>query len=536
MRSLFRLFSRMILKVTGIYMVSAFAGVLILDKLFGGWEFYLGMLVFIAPLLAWAETFMLVPKNLDWIMSLPISKRNVLVLHYMTSVFASVSNTVATFIVLIALALVKSDHQISLGKVASAAPAFVNESQVKASVVGMDVYGWMTVLLMLSFFHALAMSISRPVTTKRLYLNLWNHNVPAIRWGIRIGWLGVIGFSAAMREYFLSPFGIFFVATLVFLFLTTFNTSHALGIFRNQRRRWMTASAAIAGVQIAFLFTHAMTGVRSSEFNRRVASVMFLGPFSGGIARPDLGKLLEADIHADRVQELGEHFKKKFTDGGKIGLALANDVSFRRAIATKKNYEAVSATLSLFDPSMLTFEDLKVLFDKLQVVLPECRCEFNPAELLQAKVHWSEVEGLLKSNNEAAVSFALLWARYNGKPADGELVPAIERSLAKYSDTMKLSALKTLSVLEGHRYTFDHWVKSRGSANRSLSSKFDMKCSDWTPKTAAELSLDDAPALNFCIRKKAEPAQITELESLGWIEPPFDARERAVVRKILRVK
>lgn len=541
MRSLFKLFRRIILKITGIYTIGSIIGILALDRLFGGYEFYLGTLVFIAPVLAWAETFMLVPKNLDWLMSLPISKRNILVLHYGTSIFASVMVLLATVFVLIVLTLIKTDTHIShvsIGGFIHKAPALVPESKVGATMEGVDIYGWMLVLLMLSFYHALSMSISRPASTKRLYWNLWNHSNVAVRWAIRTGWIALIALAAIFREYFLAPFGIFVVTTFVFLFLTTFNTTHALGISHGQRRRWMISSAVVASVQIAFLFAHAEIGMRASSFDRRVASVMFLGPLSGGISKVDLEHLLEADLSSERIQELGEHYKKTYSAGKKIRTSQVPSLKLVDLLAKKKSYGAVINTVNLFDPSDFVYADLVAIFSKLQPLMAECHCDFPGYELLAAKLHWSEAIKLLESRDDLAVNFGLLWSRYRGKPMDAALVPVVQRGLPNYSDKAKLAALKTLGVLHGRRFSFNDWISERTSVKgRAVSSTvFDVSCSEWSPKPVTEITVEDAPALNYCIRQKADIAYVGEIEALGWIEPPFDLRARTVIRRIFKVK
>lgn len=540
MRSLFRLFRRIILRITAVYAVGSVIGVLALDKMFGGYDFYLGMLVLIAPTLAWFQTFMLVPKNLDWLMSLPISKRNLLVLHYATGVFASVMAIIATVFALIVLTLIKTDSQVSLDRFVSHAPALVSEAKIAPYMSGVDIYGWMTALLMISFYHALSMSISRPVTTKRLYWNLWNHVNPILRWCVRVGWLALIAAAALARDYALAPFGIFVVTTVVFLFLTTFNTTYALGVSHAQRRRWMAASAGVAGVQLVFLFAHATIGVKSGSFDRRVASVMFLGPLSGGISKSDLVRLLEADIGADRVEELGEHYKKSFAGGKRIRMSLDEDVSFLRALATKRDYAAAMNTINLFDPSDLGYAELSALFGKLQPLLAECRCDFQGHDLLGARIHWSDALKFLSSRSDLAVQYGLLWARYRGKAFDSQFVPAIARGMASYSDKSKLLALRTLSVLRGRRVTFNDWMREgKGMTmndGRSVSSFFDVNCKSWVPKSVSELGAEDVPFLNYCIRQRADLAHVAEIESLGWLEPPFDLRARSVIRKVLKVK
>lgn len=557
-----RLFRNIILKVTLIYAAGAIVGVLALDRLFGGYEFYLGTLVFIAPLLAWVETFMLVPKNLDWILALPISKRNVLVLHYLTSLFASFVTILATIFVLLVLTLVKSGVHLGGEHLRSTPPSFVSHAPLLSLVSDIDIYGWMSALLMLSFFHALSMSISRPMMTKRLYLNLWNDSNPTVRWLVRTGWLGAIAAAALLRECVLAPFGIFVMATFVFLLLTTFNTTYALGVPRSQRNRWLALSAGVALVQIVFLFTHAMRGVHSASFDRRVASVMFLGPLSGGIAKPDLIKLLEADLSQDRIEELGEHYKKNFSGGHRIRIQEDHDVSFERAIAQKKSFAALVSTLGLFDASELGFAEVSAFFDRAQPLAAECRCEFNGPEraqsardnyyyeLLSSRLHWSEVVKLLKSRNDLAIRYGLLWARYHGKPNDSELVPLVEAELSRYPDRLKLEALATLSILGGERFTFDDWIRlklgARGSgrvlSSAGRSNKFDVDCADWVVnKVVSDLAAEDVGALNYCIRnfssrQKIDPTQVGEIEALGWLEPPFDQRARNVVRRVLRIK
>ncbi len=542
MHSLFRLFSRIILKVTGIYVVVSLVGILALDKLFGGYEFYLGMLVFIGPLLAWGLTFMLVPKNLDWILALPISKRNVLVLHYMTSVFASVVIFIASLFVLLVLAAIKRDvHMMDLhvSHVASAAPAQLLRDQLEPILAGIDIYGWMTGLLMISFFHALSMSISRPATTKRFYLNLWNAANPVLRWSVRTGWVAFIALAAVFREYFLSPFGIFVIATLLFLFLTTINTSNALGLGRRQRSRWMAVSAVVAAVQIVFLFSHAMRGVRSESFDRRVASVMFLGPFSGGMAKADLAHLLEAGINNERVEELGDLYRKRFWHRQKIKASADFDLSFQKAILSKKAFPDVVSTLRLFDPTDLKFDDVQAVFAKLQPLMNDCRCDFAGYDLLTAKLNPADALALLGTHQEAAVQFVLLWARYHATPADVALVAGIEKGFGTYTDRAKLSALLTLSVLRGSHVTFNDWLTGR--QGRAVSSWVGapaarVDCGVWQPKPVAELTPADAPALNQCIRRRAEPAYASEIEAAGWIEPPLDIKTRATIRKVFHVK
>ncbi|MBI3557674.1 MAG: hypothetical protein HY074_15540 [Deltaproteobacteria bacterium] len=536
MHSLFRLFSHIILKVTALYVVVSFVGILALDKLFGGYEFYLGMLVFIGPLLAWGLTFMLVPKNLDWILALPISKRNVLALHYMTSVFASVVIFMASLVVLVMLVFIKRDvHVMDLTHVhhvAAAAPTQLLRDQLEPILAGIDIYGWMTALLMISFFHALSMSISRPATTKRFYINLWNAANPLVRWSVRTGWVAFIALAAVFREYFLSPFGIFVIATLLFLFMTTVNTSNALGLGKRQRSRWIAVAAGVAGVQIIFLFSHAMSGVRSESFDRRVASVMFLGPFSGGMAKADLAHLLEAGINNERVEELGELYRKRFWHKMKIKATADYDLNFLRAIESKKAFQDVVSILRLFDASDFNGRDIKAVFAKLQPLMNDCRCEFYGYDLLAAKFDVGDARELLATGQEAAVQFVLLWARYHASRSDVALVSAIEKGFTGYSDRAKLSALMTLSVLRGVHVTFNEWLGGR--KGRTVSSAVD--CSTWQPKPVAELTAADAPALNQCIRRRAETAQASEIEAAGWIEPPFDIKTRATIRKVFRIK
>ena len=466
MHSLFRLFSHIILKAAAVYVVIALLSILALDKMFGGYEFYLGMVAFIGPLLAWALTFRLVPKNLDWILALPISKRNVLALHYMTSMFASVVIFFASLFVLVVLVAIKSDLHLGdvnhVGKVAHvAAPTQLLRDQLEPILAGIDIYGWMTALLMLSFFHALSMSISRPATTKRFYLNLWNAANPVLRWFVRTSWVVLIAVAAVFREYFLSPFGIFVVATLLFLFLTTVNTSNALGLGRRQRSRWIVVAAGVAAVQIVFLFSHAMRGVRSDSFDRRVASVMFLGPLSGGMAKADLAHLLEAGISSERIEELGELYRNRFWHKQKIKANADYDLSFQRAIESKKAFQDVVSTLRLFDPAELRSADVYALYVKLQPLINDCRCEFAGYDLLSAKLNASDVHALLVSHLDAAIQFGMLWARYHDLPGDTALVGVIEKDFASYNDRLKMSALLTLSVLRGNHVTFNDWLLKR---------------------------------------------------------------------------
>ena len=545
MTTLFQIFSKQALRQWMFFIAGSVLGVFVLSRYFTDDGFLL-----IGPLcFAWALSSMqstLISRNLGWIMALPISKKSILLLNYLFNFWVFVLFLVSNAIVVTALTFVKhiqivgykltfnstgyrdSFFTISSGWKTPQFDAWLNNNAIELVTV---------TIIGLSCIHALCMTVFNSVALKQFHNKYWHHPDLKSRRIYRafLVFLALSGLSGI--SLFSSGFGQVLLWCCIFTLFPAVSSSTALSMCTRQRNKLILGSLVLITIESVLIYTVAARGANNPSSERRVESILFLGPFGHGIARQNVAKLLEGDLKDEAISRLSDYYLSTFHDGRKIKKYEDAFVHFEAVISSKRTEWSVMKAASLFDFSELDYSDIRILFDKLASVPGDQPNSISLYPLFAAKLTTSDISQFLQSHNDLSIRYALLRSRYEGDPS---LIPVITSQLKHYKDELRLAALKTLSVLTGHYVGLDAWALIKNQHSLPVFAAHpEIDCLSFKPTSLSELTPTHIPALNVCIRKRADKRDsrlLDSIESAGWLDLQPDSRKIWLIKHVFHLK
>ena len=387
-------------------------------------------------------------------------------------------------------------------------------------------------LLILSYFHMMAMVLSRPRRPRRKLLEMWSL-FDRQRRIMFLSWLAVsLLFLWFFRDYLKSPFGVFAILFFCFSTVSSFIAVSTVALRTLHRRTWIAFPVLAALTGIVYVYRTCVVEMNSVSLRERARAFMALGAFSTNIGREQLAAILESDLNEWEISVLGRRYQNDFLNGGSVRKGSLENLQFKRVLANKKELPEILSAASLFEVSDLGLEELNLLFTKMADVRswPD-KVAF--LKLLPAKIRTEEVTLLLDSKNDRAIYYGLLRARYE---RSGGLVPEITKRIPSYKDRLRWEALQTVSLLCGRYVGLDDFENIR--KDRTLASPFlEVSCERVRINDIHRISAEDMSLLNVCLRERVDKKDLVlleEIESIGWIDPPLNSYQQKLLKRIFR--
>lgn len=525
MKTLLSLFFKIILQQAAKYLVISTIAIIVFEKIFGGYEYYIGMLVLLAPLIAWMVSFSLVPKNLNWILLSSLRRRTILLINYIVSLLCSFVFFLTTCIVLLITALAHFDSTHSninrlgpLKGTAKLANAIDLRSTFVSNFFDTDIYGLATLVIMFIFFHALAISIThanyRAQSTSswldRFGVNaLWFHPNNFLRLAFRLAPLPIAVLAYVCRAYLVAPFGLLMVFAFIFLILVSFASAHALVLSVRQRRWFVFGNLSFGFVLMAFLFSQSLRALGTqSDSNSRAAALIFLGPYARVLNEEQiLEGLLKSPLKSERVLDVSNRYLQlqQLPRGHRLGLDTPERRRlFSEVVQSKIDIESLIASLSLFQLNTLTSEELFLLLEKASGLFNQnAQIRWPHEEFLFHKISDAVLLRMMTSPSRLVQQYIILRGRYGGLPTP---------LLKKLVSGSKAAVYQLLAVDHEHVYYLDwpSYLLTKELAQYWLTAP---NCDD--PRSDG--------LLNYCIRKNIyinqNKLKFREVESAGgWLK------------------
>lgn len=483
----------------------------------------------------------LVNKDLNWILVLPISKRRILAFKYGFTLLSLLLFVISYLSVALAVLTIEG----SLGSFLTQLSAAAAWSNADLADMVLLVFGFGGALHSVGMHFAHRESQRRLMSslTRRKRLLMYLFCFLSCLW--MITWLHPKNLHQASSFFIESMLVIWVVAAVT----SPYSASFYLCLPNRIRNRLITASVAFALIPIGIVYLVVLSGLESSSVRRQIESIELVGTLPRGVlgqvwetlglgvSKSKVAKLLETELRPEEFWKLSRFYLDTYFKGNMIRKSQDQDLHFEALVNAKRSISEFHQVVWLFDPSDFDSNDLKLIFDRMQFLSQGKVADLNPLLLLRSKSTPSALVEFLKSSNPLAVRYALFRSRYDRDPS---LIPAIEARLPELSDELRMSALKTLSVLVGAYVGLDAFLEYRtGKRIPGTSSFFSIDCSRFRPSTLDEVAQDAAPALNLCIRERADRINLKLLDAIeksSWILPPFSESQLWAIKEVFHLK
>ena len=495
-------------------------------------------IVLFFPILGGLFSTMTVPRNLPWLLQLPLSRFQVLGMHVGI-------NAVIWALVLFALLLLLSiaaglnPTRTDWSDIFSSVAQFTEENPATQTALarveippGFEIALYL--LGLLNFGYVLLFSVNRAglhrqeVFWKRLKLELEGPRRARV-WGlfglILLGFLG-------LREFWTTSLGYFFIFSLAIVGFCTWNLCQELRLHAPFRRPAMALALAAVCAQTLALGLWARSSGKGSDAKLQVRVQEFMGPFAPHRRSPEAllaSKLLSPRLPLDF--NFATKLKRAFSQGQALPRSVPGHFDFPAAVATKADLGELVGTLELFSRQGLRDEDLDAFFARWRALDPHTPPQAlrRASKLLEVPVRAEDLERrLARTDFGPERAFVLLLARYHRSPG---LLRSIQKSLSEWPEETQALALGTLSILSGKRLGLS--ALERGVRTPASKLAFaSLPCPD-----SFEQSLWDRPEaeLNLCARVLLRPhlgPWAFQAEGDGWTQSWWKSPLRPELRKI----
>ncbi len=518
--TVYGLFARVIGKWAIIGVFSSTLIVLTIDKLFPT-KMLAGLPGLGTATLILISMLILLPRNFSWLMGVPISKRQIILLLGAVNFTLAIVGVLCHFLIIGLVSYFINGDLAHLRITFAVWQNFFHNVGHFAPFQGADpqAYAMLVSIVMffgLVFFAPITGNNRQQLSFKRLPTADWIKANPLAV--LRI--VAIPLFMYITRSYFLSPFGIFILWIFGLCVVVPASWVSQIALTGRAAKTSYILFLIFAFLNIAVTYGLSRSAIRGNS-EGKVKAILFLGQFAGHANQKELASLLETDMGVRTGNQLGNQYLVEFNEGEKLERGVEKVIDFEKLINSRKTIPAIQSAYELYDPETLTLNDLRTVFrafkklgyqDDARAYFPFLEAEVSPAQMI----------GLFGSEDKMENAYALLRARYDRDPA---YTKPILGNLPRYSEKTLLVALDTLSILRSSRVTLEDWRMIRNG--RSLAAvKEEANCAKLHVDSLSGLKPSDAGLFNICLRQKANKFDsdlISAIEHVGWFEIPLSA-------------
>lgn len=495
---------------------------LLAARVFGVTE--LGAAMYVAPFFVMFLILPIVSGNLNWILSLPLSK-NAIMLQVLLLNFANLLFCLFNIAIIIGLHYLLSSKAVEW-------PADKSLfSDIYDSSPG-DLAFWIFVLCFgftLLFPHRALLVVMSGKKTNAQNKVSWKY-------------IAYILFSAfllpvAFAYRFVNPMVFSAALILIFPAASMANTMTVLGFSGKYRRLWVGGVLALSLFGVIAVYAKAARRLHhpSSALIRYEAS-SFLGALEG---RTDYKGVLEDFLREDLppaqldsiISTYGALTKRSLFFRRENWLdQRSSPLKFSELLKGKSSRAALRSISVLFDPRYVSKEDLYAYLREVRGFIGEGERDGIAGHFwVYVPLEPEEVLRLLESKNFDEVRVGLSYARFHPRREYFEaIVKLLPKEIPEELIPAALQTLNTQSTLENSMREFAEI--SRGKVKGSYT---EFRCEGFDPETTK-----NAVELNFCIRRLslAKP-----FEALSMVEPylfrlPLNATHAKAIKGWKRIK
>lgn len=524
MMSVFRLFLEIIIKRAFLILGGVLISLVFIKQITKDFDPIWLSYIITGLIIIFFQASMMLRKNLNWILSLPISRMRILGLYYLLQIFIWILIGLISVIIFVS-------YYALFPSLSREGDQFFARQEIAQGEVGLILA--MSGLFMFAFLHATCMPLMDGLTLTRVIKELWYTTQPQLRQFYRVS-IVIIPLALLGTSQYLGTKGFDFqlLYSALLFFYSAISTAIMLKMSKKSRNQILGGSFVLWAVLNGGIYKIAVDGLSDPLSSKKAASILFLGPFADGISKSNLARTLESEMKAEEFSELSRYYLENFSQGRGIKKSQDRDLHFDVVLSAQKTERGLSLALQMFDPGELDYKDLKLFFEKWQMASSELIPSEDLYFLMRANSTKAELAEFLQSNNDSALLYGLVRSRYERDPL---FISAIENNIVKYKDELRLSALKTLSILYGRYVGLEDWVEyksGRGLASQSM--PFNTLCNMFRVTQIQEINETNISALNQCIRQKMSRRNIelmSQLDRLGWISLPLDTQKKRIIQR-----
>lgn len=490
---------------------------------------YYFSLVFLAGFMLYISTCGLLSRNSQWLLALPFSKKTLYGFSYLFNILVAIEFNLSLILISFVVfydyfkklfVLLQSSNWSLKASFPMVFKAFEGGSG-DSSILGVF-------FLIVCTLHAAFVPKADILTRQKMIQAYFKTKAGRQFLVVLMG----LGFGAVvLLKYYMSPFLGFAFLIYVLMLQSTYSTALGLSLSRKQVRRVVVMTLSLATLQVGVLYFSALRSMGPSSYS---AFLGFVGP---ALSREDLSKRLLAANYSNDFETLSERYLALYYSGQRIRSSKDPFLSFSNLVRSTKTTDDLVLLFRLFDPVGLNLGDLEATFVQLDGMSPHVFPTSILHPLLLVPTEEKDLLQLLASQNPSANRYAIFKARYARSAA---LIPALEANLLRYADEQRISALKTLSILEGRYVGLDDFVAYKVGTPVNGATFFDTDCSQFHPKALSELNDTHIATMNVCLRKSAlaRGSQfLGSVESLDWnrLKTPRSSSVDSTISWILKL-
>jgi hypothetical protein len=491
------------------------------------------------PILGGLFSTMTLPRNLPWLLHLPLSRFQVLGIHVEINTLIWMEVLVG-LLLLLTLAAGLNPAQTDWSEIFLSFMQFTQESETtQTALARVEIPPGFEIALylvgVLNFVYVLLFSVNRSgvqrqeIFWKRLKMSLEGPHRARVALGLILSLVAL----SILREFWTSSLGYFFIFSLFIVGYCTWNLCRELRLHRPFRRPAMALVFLLVCAQTSALGFWAWQVGQSSDTKLQVRVQEFIGPFAPH--RRTSEQVLTSKLLSPRLPldfNFASKLKRTFSPGRLLPRSVAGHFDFPLAISAKSNVSELAGTLALFSRAELRSEDLDAFFKRWSELDPHAPPQAlrQAAKLLEIQVDATDLERRIEQSQFGPeLKFALLLGRYH---RSSHLLEKIKRRLSQWPEETQTLALGTLSVLSGKRMglrDLERGIRSPASRLRFASVEC-TKSVDYSLWDRSEVEL------NLCLRNSLRSrlgAWVLHAEGDGWTQSWWRAPLRPEFKKML---
>ena len=475
------------------------------------------------------ENGVLFGKNLGWMMSLPLKKGSLIFSKYVYSFIVFISCGIAATPFFILFLKDVPDG----GKVDQADPILITA----VSLLGIDdprmllisvIIFWAIHTLMFCFI----LGPDNPVYIPRAaHIKKRDQKIYL---GISVLLSLIIYF---FRRYCFSTWG-GAVLGILFVGLVTGATGICCRLRRDQILKIVVIHWIVGGLSLVIPIQCALSHRNSPVPGVRAVAYGLLYPFLK-IETTELVQMFQVDLGDTNYYRLVDIYKDILREEH-LSEMPSNRVSLNSLLVSQRNLKAPARIRALIDPKSVDGSELLHFFEDHDLKSVQA---LELSELVLWFVTPTQIDALtqmLLSKSKSAQLYALVKVRYERKP---EYIGTILSSLPELDESLRGTALKTLSLLSGQKQDVDQWstLKSASISGKHPLAYFDGECDHFEgfkfSQEVKNVPIEEGEwsRLNVCMRNQVRLDQtnlILWIENLPWMKTELDQNERNVVKRV----
>lgn len=465
-------------------------------------------------IIAFIQSHNEIPKNINWILAYPISRKIILLSKYILSIFH--------YLIFIALnsafkAIVPTKLPVDELDIAN-----INLLEYPQTIAILFCLFW---LINLS-----AINITNIVYT-RTTLNYVHQSSLKIKFALFFI-LIVALFELTLDSSILFTYYIF---TILFIFVTIHGTFFTIKLNKKLRNQVFLALFVLASMQYIWMYQTFTHLISDPSYKYRISAIEFMGWIGPGLSQKELAN----EFKKPRIDNWGmktkiKNYLETYNSGKKISNFDDQFLPFEEVVKSKYDWQSLSTALSLYDLGQVPKDKQKFLFSIISNFPEFISYHSTYLSLFALPQSKSDLIEMLESATPVEFMYAVMKERYE---QDLDSISHIEAKMFNFDDRVRLSALKTLSVLYGKYIGLDLWPKYTQEHKLDILPS-PMRPCDQIKFDLERLSEQDLIDINRCVRKRAnlkDPSLLGNIESLGWISSQIDKSQKDFLYRVFNV-